>query len=570
MRFFLFLTILIFKNVTLVAQEQTFIREFTYKAGEMDSKYSCRIIATNQLRSILLNEIGVYVESESILKTTDVDGKFAQNFTENISTISAGITKLKILEEKWNGEIFWMKASITVDPTELEKSLRQLSNDRQKIKELEYVKDQLNQATKSIDQLKKDLTVAKSEIQRIAISEQYLFEVDELENTFSSLFNGVFLSKSEGLNDKIKENPNDGFLYWQRGSTKQIMKDFQEAIIDYNKAIELGYTNAYQFRAEAKYELKDYKGALEDYNKAIEKDNEHHNDLVYQYYQGRGLTKIELQDYEGALNDYDRAIELSDFDWAKAKIYWKRGNLKYQLKDYEGAVFDFKKSKELQPLDATFYKTRGDGKQFAKNYEGAVADYNHAIDMDSNNPEYYFNRAIAKSNLGIYSEAIFDYDRTISLSPKFESVYLYRGTLICKLLSNRASLYRKLFNLDIYTGSYESFIKEFVTNSANSSKLYSFLNKNGWDLSYQEFIKVFNFEYIDEYFYDKKTKEAYDFMLSRNATFSSLSEFEKQMNDPKKIQVFYAFIMKAVCDDISTAIELGEQGAAEEKEVYCK
>ena len=137
MRFFLFFIILIFENVTLVAQEQTFVKEFTYKAGEMDSKYSCRIIATNQLRSTLLNEIGVYVESESILKTTDVDGKFAQNFIENISTISAGITKLKILEEKWNGEEFWMKASITVDLKELETSLKQLSNDRQKIKELE-------------------------------------------------------------------------------------------------------------------------------------------------------------------------------------------------------------------------------------------------------------------------------------------------------------------------------------------------------------------------------------------------------------------------------------------------
>lgn len=156
------------------------------------------------------------------------------------------------------------------------------------------------------------------------------------------------------------------------------------------------------------------------------------------------------------------------------------------------------------------------------------------------------------------------------MSPTFESVFLYRGTLILKLLSNRATLYRRLFHLDIYTGSYKTFIKEFVADSVSATKLYLLLHKNGWDLSYQEFKTVFNLEHIDEYFYDKKTKEAYDFMLSRKATSSSFQEFENQMNNPDKIQAFYMFIMKAVCDDINTAVELGEQGAAEQKGDYCK
>jgi|TARA_B110000240_G_C13448735_1_gene431546 hypothetical protein len=32
-----------------------------------------------------------------------VGDKFSQDFVENISTITAGITKFKILEETWNG-----------------------------------------------------------------------------------------------------------------------------------------------------------------------------------------------------------------------------------------------------------------------------------------------------------------------------------------------------------------------------------------------------------------------------------------------------------------------------------
>src|SRR6478609_9241225 len=120
------LTALIFCASTLSAQEKTFEREYTYQASEMDSKVSCRAIAINQVRTELLNEIGVYVENEQLLKSVDVGGDFSQDYVENIVTLTAGITKLNILEEKWNGETFWMKAAITIDKKSLEESLKQL------------------------------------------------------------------------------------------------------------------------------------------------------------------------------------------------------------------------------------------------------------------------------------------------------------------------------------------------------------------------------------------------------------------------------------------------------------
>jgi hypothetical protein len=67
---------------SLTAQEQTFVKEYSYRASEMDSKISCRAIAINQLRSELLNELGVYVQSERLLATKDVGGKFSQDFVE--------------------------------------------------------------------------------------------------------------------------------------------------------------------------------------------------------------------------------------------------------------------------------------------------------------------------------------------------------------------------------------------------------------------------------------------------------------------------------------------------------
>src|SRR5258708_39625966 len=139
MRTLFFLLIISLCCHSIYSQEKTFVKEYAYKANELDSKVSCRAIAINQLRSMLLNELGVYVESESILKTSDVSGKFSQDFVENIATISAGITKLEVLDEKWNGETFWMKATITIDKNSLEESLKELVKDRQYAKELESV-----------------------------------------------------------------------------------------------------------------------------------------------------------------------------------------------------------------------------------------------------------------------------------------------------------------------------------------------------------------------------------------------------------------------------------------------
>src|SRR5882672_14313 len=148
---------------SLYSQEKTFVKEYTYKASEADSKVSCRAIATNQLRSMLLNELGVYVESNQLLKTNDIAGKNHQDFIENISTISAGITKLDILGETWNGETFWMKAAITVDTTSLQASLKRIGEDRQKVKELGELKQRLNDANQKLVELTQALNIQKEE-----------------------------------------------------------------------------------------------------------------------------------------------------------------------------------------------------------------------------------------------------------------------------------------------------------------------------------------------------------------------------------------------------------------------
>jgi len=100
---------------------------------------------------------------------------------------------------------------------------------------------------------------------------------------------------------------------------------------------------AYAARAIAKGNLKDYQGALQDYDKVIElvvNDDNIKQDVYYisMMYDYRAFVKYHLKDYHGAIQDYSKAIELKPKDY----IYYNRGRV-YQmnLKDVVAAMKDF-------------------------------------------------------------------------------------------------------------------------------------------------------------------------------------------------------------------------------------
>lgn len=93
-----FLLVLLIPNVTC-AEMKTFIKEYTYQASEDDSRNSSRIIALREVKRILLEELGTYLES-----VTEV-----QNFQltkDQITMLTAGIVQTEIVDEKWDGRTY--------------------------------------------------------------------------------------------------------------------------------------------------------------------------------------------------------------------------------------------------------------------------------------------------------------------------------------------------------------------------------------------------------------------------------------------------------------------------------
>ena len=97
----------------------------------------------------------------------------------------------------------------------------------------------------------------------------------------------------------------------------------------------------YQNRANANFVLGEYETAIADYNKAIEL-----NQKEPSIYFSRGLAHFNKQSYTTAIADFDKVIEL---DPKEAMAYFKRGNALEKTGNFEKALGDYQKAVELDP-----------------------------------------------------------------------------------------------------------------------------------------------------------------------------------------------------------------------------
>lgn len=133
------------------SQIKEFVEEYTYTAGDRDSKDICFAIAKDHLQTTLLDRLGIYVQSESNLNTIEANGSLKQNFNENIRTSTANITKFKVLDQNWDGKKYWLKAAISVDTTFMTKKVKNSDCDDLKfqIKEIRFQLDQIKTIKKA-------------------------------------------------------------------------------------------------------------------------------------------------------------------------------------------------------------------------------------------------------------------------------------------------------------------------------------------------------------------------------------------------------------------------------------
>lgn len=148
---------------------------------------------------------------------------------------------------------------------------------------------------------------------------------------------------TKAINTKAKDV---SWAYTRRAMTYQEMKNYEGAIADYTKLIEIGKkpSNFYYHRAKVKAEAGDLKGAIDDINQAIKLSK-----APLTYYLARAEFKSLGNDYDGALADCQLAINIQPTDGGS---YWTRGNIKVRHGKATEACEDFNRSEEFGYQDA--------------------------------------------------------------------------------------------------------------------------------------------------------------------------------------------------------------------------
>jgi tetratricopeptide (TPR) repeat protein len=270
MRITLLSFLLLFFVPTLATSElKTFIKEYTYQASEADSKISSRAIALEQVKRLLLEELGTYIESH-----TEVTN--FQLTKDQITALTAGIVQTQILNEKWDGEKYWIRAKIDADALEVVKAVDSLRRDREKSKELEDANKKAEAALKEVEKLRKELELSRKDQTNIAKYDEAIKELSATD-------------------------------WYRKGLSFARAGNYDETIAATTKAVQLNskYLLAYVTRSFAYIRLGNYQLAIADCNRAIELDPKN-----AQAYVNRGMAYFKLGYNERAISNYKSAARL--------------------------------------------------------------------------------------------------------------------------------------------------------------------------------------------------------------------------------------------------------------------
>jgi tetratricopeptide (TPR) repeat protein len=264
------------------AETKVFVEEYIYQASEADSKISSRAIALEQVKRLLLEKLGTYLESETEVKNF-------QMTKDQITILTAGIVRAEILDEKWDGRIYILKAKLEADPREVTSSVEKLRQDRQKTKELGETRKKADEALKEIEKLKRELEIAKAGKKDLG---RYNEAVKRLSATDWFTKGYVYSSSAEAA----------GVNYENAEKSLKRMKSLYATAAVSTMEVEQAQAGADVAKAQLEQACQ---AAIEAYTSAIAL-----NPNYAEAYYNRGLAYDKLGNHRHAIEDHEAAAKL--------------------------------------------------------------------------------------------------------------------------------------------------------------------------------------------------------------------------------------------------------------------
>lgn len=140
------------------------------------------------------------------------------------------------------------------------------------------------------------------------------------------------------------------------------------------------------------YAIREYDHAIEDYDRALEL-----NPQFAQAVFNRGNALDEKGQFVRAIQDYDQAIKLNP-NYAMA--FNNRGYVWDERHDFDRAIKDYDRAIDLHPQYAQAFNNRGIAYANKGDWDRAIRDYDRAIELDPGYAAAFYNRGVAKLKNG--------------------------------------------------------------------------------------------------------------------------------------------------------------------------
>jgi len=213
-----------------------------------------------------------------------------------------------------------------------------------------------------------------------------------------------------------------GAVYALQGSYKKSLDDLQIAVsLKPNNSIVITLRGA-TYRLLGKYEE-----ALRDFDQIITRDPEDVWAMTH-----RGILYREVEDYEAAFEDFNCALATdSQYVWALAH----RGITYRQIGDYGKALRDLNKAVSIMPEYKRALANLAETYRVMRKYRKALTKFTKALDIDPEFAWAYVSRGETYRSMRSYRKAIADYDRALQIEPDNQFAFASRGE--CKLRLRR-------------------------------------------------------------------------------------------------------------------------------------
>lgn len=219
------------------------------------------------------------------------------------------------------------------------------------------------------------------ENQDLAIYSKYLRETEDNVKEIVEDYNNYLRDKSYEKNNQQNYESNEdlGFSHPLNVQGLQQAKDgdYVGSIRSYSKYLEIDKNNTdiLYTRAIVKQRNKDYQGAINDCDKVIELNSNYPLELqgLPSVYNTKALCLISLERYQEALSFSDKALEL---DKSKAFIWYNRGVIYYRLGEYNETIQNITKAISIED-NPTFRTFRGEDSKLGQTAK-ANADFKKA------------------------------------------------------------------------------------------------------------------------------------------------------------------------------------------------